>query len=505
MYSANIKRFLFFNIVTVLLLATVACNKKAEEDENEIAVTPAMVAVKNFYIQPNDKVMAHLDSVFFSIDLKTGVIFNADSLPKGTDVKKLVPSITFANTMTKAELVFINEDNETVTTNYLTTPTDSIDFTQPVKLSVVAQDAVNSFEYLIKVNVHTQDPDELVWSELATSDLPARYPNPVAQKTIARDNTVYSLIEEYNGEYTLAISSDIYQGTWQTSIFNGVTNPKVSTLTSTDDQFYILDTDGNLYMSSDFESWNPAGVTWINILGQYGSSILGIKEENGIFLHTRFPQTTNTQEKEVSSDFPIYYSSSLAQIDTEWADNPMAFLACGLTESGYYSSAIWGYDGNNWVTLDENTLPGLKSPMLARYVVYRNTNYLFTEREFDVWLILGGVKDNGEMNRDVYISYNNGVTWVLAPESMQLTETVPSLEDADVIVAGYRLSADLADAWTMIENTKTRASYTIEGTTVSWICPYLYIFGGYENEMENHLNTSIYRGVLERLKFIPNI
>ena len=50
-------------------------------------------SVTSFSINKNDKVLTGLDSVFFSIDLVNARIFNADSLPKGTDVSKLVIKI----------------------------------------------------------------------------------------------------------------------------------------------------------------------------------------------------------------------------------------------------------------------------------------------------------------------------------------------------------------------------------------------------------------------------
>ena len=102
MSSTKIKQSIFLQLLALLVVTAVSCNSKEKDDESEIVVTPAIVAIKNFKLNANDSVLAKLDSVFFSIDLNTGVIFNADSLPKGTNVSKLVATITFANTMSKA-------------------------------------------------------------------------------------------------------------------------------------------------------------------------------------------------------------------------------------------------------------------------------------------------------------------------------------------------------------------------------------------------------------------
>lgn len=474
----------------------------------EIAITPAMVAVKNFYIKANDSVMAHLDSVFFSIDLNTGVIFNQDSLPKGTNVSRLIPSITFANGMTKAELTFL-KDKETVTiVNYLTNPEDSIDFSLPVRLDVTAADGLNSFTYQIKVNVHQQEPDDLIWNRMAQSPLPSRYANqPIAQKTVEQGNTVYSLIMEFDETYTLSSCNDLNEGNWVKKALDEGYYLDVATFTATEDAFYVLNFHGELLSSTDGLNWTETGQEWGNILGAYNNSVLGVRNNGVNFVHTQYPESPDFTETVIEDGFPLYNSSKLGIIETKWAEKPMAILACGMSMGGKISSEVWGYDGNSWIVLNDTNLPALEVPMLGRYIVYRDTPYVLKQRAFDVWILFGGTLEDGTMNRFVYISYDNGVNWTIAPEGMQFNNVVPSLGGADLIVQSYPLEADLSEAWTQTEmsypETSTRGSYNIEGYDITWQCPYLYIFGGYLSD--NTLSASIYRGVLARLKFTPSI
>lgn len=485
------------------MISAVACNSKESDDEEEIAVTPALVAVKNFTLKSDDKILANLDSVFFSIDLKTGVIFNADSLPKGTDVSKLVPVITFANSMSKADLSYLKENRVDTVTNYLVNPEDSIDFSYPVTLDVTAQDRIHTFKYTIKVNVHTQDPDSLVWNRLETSVLPSRLPDPVQQKTIYYDDTAYCMIWENNGTYTLAESSDLFNGEWTKNQFSPSFTPDVESLTVAAGTFYLADLTGNIYTSSDLQDWEPTGEQWLRILGAYGDGILGLKDTPNGFVHTQYNAIPDFEETPVGNGFPIFHSSALAVIESQWARMPMAFIACGADNNGVFMSDVWAFDGESWAVINSDVLPALSSPMIARYVVYRDAPQAFAKRAFDVWLLFGGETMSGTMNKNVYISYNNGVNWSMAPASMQMSDKVPSLRGADVIVAGYELSADLSDAWNALDNTKTRMAYEIVGTDINWICPYLYIFGG--DGLNDKLNVNIYRGVLDRLRFTPDI
>ena len=66
------------------------CNS---EKEDIATVSYSSVAVEGFSLAADDSVLANLDSVFFTIDLNNALIFNADSLPVGTDVSKLVVKV----------------------------------------------------------------------------------------------------------------------------------------------------------------------------------------------------------------------------------------------------------------------------------------------------------------------------------------------------------------------------------------------------------------------------
>ena len=78
----------------IALFAMVSCNS-SDTEEYEEYVLPSDVAITSFTISANDDLLENLDSVYFTIDLENRRIFNADSLPKGTDVSRLVVTITY--------------------------------------------------------------------------------------------------------------------------------------------------------------------------------------------------------------------------------------------------------------------------------------------------------------------------------------------------------------------------------------------------------------------------
>ena len=177
-----------------LLLFAGACNS-SDAPGQEGAADYSGTAVKSFSLQENDKVLNNIDSVFFSIDLANATIFNADSLPVGTDISALAVKMkTDACTECKFHMTSVN-GNDTVV-DFLTSPDEKLNFTKPVSLFIKSYNGSYQQTYTIKVNVHTQYADSLQWSDAA---LP---PMPVSSASQMRT------VKFHDSAYTLAIAAD---------------------------------------------------------------------------------------------------------------------------------------------------------------------------------------------------------------------------------------------------------------------------------------------------------
>ena len=259
------RRFAGCLMAGVTMIAAVSCNEKTEEVE--IYLTPSNVAVTAFSLNNDDKVMENLDSVFFSIDLENGVIFNADSLPVGTKIDKLVTSIKYSSYVTKATLKMEDGKTRTGEVDYLTSPSDSIDFTGKVSLTLSTDNDQLSRTYRIKVNVHKEKTDSLVWGDKALSKLPSRLANPRNQKSLDFNGRAVSLIEENDGTYTFASSENLFDGKWQKGEVTFPFTPDVRSLCATTSSLMILANDGKMYQSSNGTTWTATGETWAAMLG----------------------------------------------------------------------------------------------------------------------------------------------------------------------------------------------------------------------------------------------
>ena len=93
----------------------------------------------------------------FSVDQVNHRIFNADSLPQGTDVSKVLCSVTALNNGG----VFVEDLKEEGSLLFVS---DSIDFSVPRKFRVYASDGSGYETYNVQVNVHQENGDVFDWT-----------------------------------------------------------------------------------------------------------------------------------------------------------------------------------------------------------------------------------------------------------------------------------------------------------------------------------------------------
>lgn len=486
--------------LTVISLS--ACNEKS--DDTSTYAPSSSVAVSSFRFRPDTEVMSDLDSVFFSIDLQHGVIFNADSLPVGTNVQRLIPIIVYPSGVTSATIQTSGGEYEE-TIDYKKTPTAEVDFSGDAYLTLVAEDGVTTATYRLKVNVHKQDPDEMLWDDMAIASIPSRFASPAAQGSAILGTTAYCLTEESDGSMTLAKSDDLLNGQWDKTALTLPFTPDLSTLTASARELAILDRGGNLHVSTDGSSWTATGCRWLSLTGGYGDYLLGIAENGNGFVHTAWPAGT-FEESALEQDFPVKGSSDMALFDNKWAAHPTGVIVGGVTADGAYSSATWAFDGLRWAKISNGAIPAVTGASLVPYYSYIQTSALWMQTEYSCWLLTGGLKEDGTVNRDIYISYDCGINWRKGSDNIQFPDAMPDIYGSDLVVMNTDMSSSLEDSWKKIAPRKAplrRIKYELDGTTISWECPYIYLFGGYT--ADGRFYPYIRRGVLRRLTGTPII
>lgn len=494
------------NCLMVLLIAgsgitITSCNAKEEETLTDNYVASESVAVTGFSLAADLRVMRNLDSVFFSIDLEHGVIFNADSLPKGTNITKLTPKIKYPSSVKTAVIEMTGGTHREGTVNYYNNANDTIDFTGSVKLTLGTTDNEITKTYTLKVNVHQADPDTIYWENTATMALPSRMADPLEQKSIAWGNGVMTIVKEADSSYTLATTSDIFEAIWTKQQLEPGFTPALHTLTpASDGTLYMLSESGELMASADgARTWSSLDSGWQEIIGMYGEILLGTSLESSTLTMKSWPQGS-MPAMEMPAGFPLTGYTSPVEFINRWTPDPTIVIFGGYPFASSGKSPAWAFDGSQWVNIAENALPSMQGMSVVKYYSYLNSSSNGLLKEFEVFLAFGGIDANGNLNNTIYVSYDYGINWQKAQEYMQLPASMVSGSGLDALTLGTSMQSNLSDRWKSAPS-RRKLPFVIDGDIVKWECPYIFLFGGYDSN--GKLIGSVRSGVLQRLTFEP--
>lgn len=492
------KRLTAIYVVLLAMLGSLfagSCNNSTSDTaEYYVTVSTTSTLVSSFRLGANTKVLANLDSIPFTIDQERGLIYNADSLPKGTDVSHLNVSVTFAQTVSTSRFhVTGGKVMKDSTFTYTSATQDSIDFTGDVVLTVVSNDQQHTRNYIVKVNVHTVEPDTLTWNRSLRRDLPGLTGTATAHRMVRQgaDGNFYSLLVQ-GAETKLMTAAHPTEGVWSTVTTSLPFTPLVESFAASNDALYLLDTGHQLMRSTDGgASWTSCGVTWYSISGGYNDLVLGVEQDGDTFKHDIWPRPDGFSPTAIDDDFPISGSSPLMAASNTWSESQQAMMAGGVKQDGSYSSDVWGFDGHVWGRITIGTpswkLPEVKGAVLIPYFTCDIDKKTYVATRFPTWILLGGTLADGKPNSVVYTSRDQGLRWSKGDTGLQLPAYMTAPTGAQAFVVNTTFS------------NKKSAPRRIARLDDEWQCPYIYLAGGYTTK--GKLLTDIWVGVLTRLKF----
>lgn len=488
-------------LATITLMAASSCNSKKDDVEESYAPSSSM-AVTSFKLKANSDVAPDLDSYFFAIDLDRGVIFNADSLPKGTDVSALVAQISYASTAQSLTVSMTGGKTREGEFDYKASPSEPIDFTGRVALKVVSQGGLHNKEYEVKVNVHRQDPARLLWSGTdIVAPLPSRMAGPLVQRTVEALGRTLCFVEEADGSFTLS-EAPTGETTWtKTDAGNALAALDLRSITPSGDgrRLFALERGtGKLKESTDGLTWQDCGQAWSRILGGYMEGAVGLSADGS--RHLSQPEGM-TPESAVTNDFPVSGMTNAVAVKTQWSQSPTLLLAGGRLSDGSLTSSVWGFDGQTWRKLCSQAFPALEGAMLIPYWTGMPGAKAWAPDDRDAWLLVGGRLADGTPNREIRHSVDNGLSWTPGGEELTVPERLGALLQADALVS---LNPRREPAWPGNSRATNPTNVTVEGTEILWNCPEIWFFGG-EEPQTGTLRNELVRATLARFTFTPQI
>lgn len=485
-------KILFILPALVILALGVSCNKKNSDDDTLYVYTTSTSStlVSSFRLQADAEVMAHLDSVYFTIDPERGLIYNADSLPKGTNISSLKATVAFRSSIGKAVFNVMDADHVSTEHEYSSASSTAMDFRYGVVLAVTSLDGLHTKEYTVKVNVHQQEPDTLVWPMAYRRNLPASAHENYAVGTAHFDGAYWCLLHSSDGFVMSKAATP--SGPWTQPDVEFGFEPDAATLTASDDALYLLDVNGNLCYSTDGLNWSQAGVKWKSLIGGYGDRVLGVTAEP--YCYDEYPRRDDYEPVPIAHDFPIAGASQLMVTTADWAVADQAVMAGGVTAQGELISHSWGYDGNSWAIISgsQNVLPAIEAPTVFSYYTFTTDETTLVTTKHETMMLMGGKLSDGSLNTATYVSKNRGISW---------TKGGTALSMPNVQAPFYGASAQVCIKQIPAAAGSNGAQRRVAQVANQWDCPYIYIFGGYDSH--GNLQNNIWQGVLTRFTFKP--
>lgn len=475
------KTSIYLIVALISTLLATACNDKSD-DPVTVTETYANTAVTSFSLQKDDSVVAKLDSVYFSIDLVGARIYNADSLPLGTDVSKLLVKVGTSSAKSCNLTFRVPDTSRDTTINIIESPNDSINFSDgPVKMVVTSYDGTAQRTYEVKVNVHKSIPDTLVWDNFNGRKLPSVLNAAKYQKTVLYKEEAWCFTSDGTSSSLAMTATPFDPESWTVTAATLPAGADVNSIEATTEALYLIDADGTLHTSADGLAWTSTGVKMNHIYGGYGNVMLGARKDTDGWKQVTYPASS---ELPIPADCPVDGTSQLITYETKWSSAPMSIMIGGRKADGKLTGESWVFDGQTWGQLSTKGLDECEGVALFPYMTIRSNSSNWSVTNRSALLAIGGKKSDGAVDKTVYVSYDFGITWNKADSYLQLPATFIPFSEAQALVFATELPV-------------SRVARPVE----NWECPYIYVFGGYTSG--GSLIDGMRRGVINRFSFKP--
>lgn len=216
------------------------------------------------------------NEVFFNINQLTGDITAVDSLPDWVNLTKVVPTFTFTGAG-----VFVLRDSLYYR---FVNGSDSLDFSKPASILVIASDGYSAKRYTVKINKRKGETDSLAWTQPMGLNLQLEGKH----RTVVLADRMY-VFAENGGTPTVTSSSFLSEGaSWRKPATLKCEQGLIDwqSVRVFGDKMYALTTDGTLCATTNEErgeTWTPVeGVdeTFVSLLSADNNYLYAFNGEN---------------------------------------------------------------------------------------------------------------------------------------------------------------------------------------------------------------------------------
>ena len=332
-------RISFYILLSFVLVFT-SCLK----DDDTTTVYPSDAAITSFVLGSlkqyvTTKAKNGSDSTYtktltgskykFYIDQVNRTIYNPDSLPYGTDVKRVLCTITAKNSgtiaikkVTSDTLLYYNSN-------------DSIDFSTPRTLKVFSLDGTNVVDYTVNVNVRKEIPDTFIWNNVSSQPFVAE---AAAMKALSCGNQMFVMVS--NGTSSTLYGTDETSGVEWTPMGWNINMPipanAYENIVSKNNTLYLY-CGNTILKSTDGNYWEKTANAYLSrLVAAYGNYIYALDLQGKLVASA--DEGATWQPETLDSDASLLPTQDLSYCIIPSAINPdtKTLLLVGNRNASHY-------------------------------------------------------------------------------------------------------------------------------------------------------------------------
>lgn len=440
MRKTNIKRTFVLTILASLLVSIVGCTGEQETVKTNslafVAATNLGVVRRTVYVRDTLGNLVPSNSSFnasavrFTIDQRNRLIQNPDSLLYGSKLNRVLVTISY----TGGYLSYREAGVDTAAWKPYSS-TDSMDLSKPVQLCVIATDGVSMTYYTLKVNVHQQEGDSLVWTSQA--DTLDCFGAMTEMRAVELNSQVLVLGRTARGIELAAPHPTVG---WARDITDLPTNTVVGSLQTIADSLFVSTADGVVYASTNGRQWTQmnTAIEGLQLVAASGHRLYALL--GGRLCHASVTADDWTDERLGEEPQECLPKKAVASIAYEKTNTNRIVLLGENEQCSDSTYVVWSKYWINDLKQDQAEWIYYNQSTDNRYPCVALKDMCLMQFDGDL-IAVGGAPIKGFAGREaldcVYVSYDNGVVWrpsrnVILPKELKGTSgPVAAVVDAN--------------------------------------------------------------------------
>lgn len=358
------------------------------------------------------------------IDQMGGRIYNADLLPQGVDATKVICTVGTKNGGTA---VIKNVDSDTL--RYISS-SDSIDFSQVRTVYVYANDMTARREYKVKINVHNEVGDTLIWRDKTAN---TAFASLRGMKAVAMAGTLY--VFGTDGAATTVYSTATADGNSWTANTSQTFDADAYAGAVTDSTHLFIYSGSQVWRSADGSSWQAMGTASgiVRLLGASKNNLYALGTDNGIKVSADGGSTWADDDIEDGSNLAMMPGRDISCVTLPLKTNAginRVTLVGNRTDNADGTAVVWAKlentDGTTidpWIYYEQEDENKYHAPRLNNLTAFGYDGGI---------LALGGAGLGACTEaafKQFYFSVDEGITWrtdslFVLPEPFDCSQTV---------------------------------------------------------------------------------